>query len=882
MANALDDVQSQSVDQNQLPTQQPDQSQPTQAQPVSQPQVAPSGQPQAAAPTTPSTPAPDQPQHPLVQHASVLHDIAQALAGGPRYKTTVDVSTGETKRTPMPMDRKDIGMAIALSAITGSLAGMGAKGTNANAQAASLGFNATSQARKDADKQADEQTQADLARHMQITETNFRMHDNALRAGKMSYDQNKEYVDSFKDLYQRLQDTYPNAIKGVVAESDLSKYHVSKDGALPVGIVPRTDSTTGKQMVDSYGIPQWDVDYAIVDPTVAMELSDEDKAVGQKYGLPGYTNSDGQPTNLPTNLQLKLGTILNQKAKIGALKLAEGDVKNFTDTLNRSAAGANVPVWGMFPDLEHLAGFIQDHESGGKEDARNMRNNNPGNLKATSPSQHQDKDGFRIFDSAEEGRLELVNQLQRDMVRMPSASPEQYFEHYSPNSDPGNGPGTSEAYAKAARKASGIAQVDNVDQKFKPIDLAAEVKRDPMLADSLAKFQAIFNRTGSYGQAIDELGKKDQGAATRISQLYGGRSVIDEFDQDKVLEAEQAKDRIKSNEQIRKEALDRQGKEAEKYDTYRSDAKAIAGDPNDPSSGDMLALDKLISQRTADRPLVFNMIKGFNPNWSMADAEAKLGVWKDFTTDKGKASQQVKSANTLFDHIGGALDASDAYRRSGQSDLLNKPLNWWNQHFANDPLLAQYRTAIEPVRSEFMTFLQNNHALTEQDKKTGDILLSDTMTPALMEASLKQFAETAAFRLKENDQQWFRMFRRHFPGMISDDALSAIQKMTDANGNNKTADILKDMDTGGSILGSSNGRGVPGKTVAEALGRPQQPTQQQPNPQGQPQGQPKFAKTFTNGQQQIGWDGKQWVDVKTGQPYQAASAQATPSSGGMK
>ena len=134
---------------------------------------------------------------------------------------------------------------------------------------------------------------------------------------------------------------------------------------------------------------------------------------------------------------------------------------------------------------------------------------------------------------------------------------------------------------------------------------------------------------------------------------------------------------------------------------------------------------------------------------------------------------------------------------------------------ANDPLLQTMQAAIEPVKSEFLTFLQNNHALTDQDRKTGDVLSSETMTPAQIEASLKQFAATAAFRLKETDNQFARAFDgHHFPGIMTDDAVKTVQKINDP----KLNEIVKDLDTGGFAGGGAKGYGTPGRRVADVIG----------------------------------------------------------------
>src|SRR4051794_36705288 len=70
------------------------------------PQPNPDPQNVANAPTTAHA------AHPAVKKASLLHDVAQALAGGPRFTTSIDPMTGTTARTAVPLSGKQLGMAI--------------------------------------------------------------------------------------------------------------------------------------------------------------------------------------------------------------------------------------------------------------------------------------------------------------------------------------------------------------------------------------------------------------------------------------------------------------------------------------------------------------------------------------------------------------------------------------------------------------------------------------------------------------------------------------------------------------------------------------------------------------------------------------------------
>ena len=66
----------------------------------------------------------DPAAHPSVQRASIINSIGEALAGGPRYTTAIDPSTGVVTRTKVPLSRSDIGMAIAMETLSGALSGL--------------------------------------------------------------------------------------------------------------------------------------------------------------------------------------------------------------------------------------------------------------------------------------------------------------------------------------------------------------------------------------------------------------------------------------------------------------------------------------------------------------------------------------------------------------------------------------------------------------------------------------------------------------------------------------------------------------------------------------------------------------------------------------
>jgi hypothetical protein len=294
-----------------------------------------SANPPAVPKATPAPPAQNQNANdPLVQHASRVSQVARVLAGNPQ-RVSID-SNGNTVRTPAPLSRNDVLMAIALSALQGSLAGFSQRGPGATGRAAAAGFDAVSQSQQQANQQQQEQAIADYARRMQIADLNMRLYSNARAVGREDYATNQQYVSQFSDLANQLQQDHPEFVKGVATYADLPKFNVTKDSALPYKVVPRLDPQTGQQVVDAKGTPQWDIDYLVVDPGAKGNfLSDDDIRVLQEMGKPGFVDGDGKPSKLSAgNLPLKMA--LNLKSQVAAYQLSKDGAANFYKSLQQS------------------------------------------------------------------------------------------------------------------------------------------------------------------------------------------------------------------------------------------------------------------------------------------------------------------------------------------------------------------------------------------------------------------------------------------------------------------------------------------------------------------------------------------------------------------
>ena len=373
------------------------QAQPAQSQPSPQtsPQPAQAQQPgQSAQPTqagtpgaksaqqpqTPGQPAPTTPPvNPQVaaakQKASGFYEVAQVLAGGPRYTYNVD-DNGNMQKTQVPVSGKHLALAIAMEALSGMAAGFGAKpGPGVEGRAAAAGFAQVQKQQADQDQAQKAQAQQDFARKAQVTETNMRMLSMARTVGKMDNEATDGYIKQYEPLLAHLKQVAPDSLEGPIKYSDFAKYNVTTDNAIPFMRIPRL-GPDGKQVNDARGNPQWDVDYYIVKP--GMKLTDlldkNDQATAKKMGLSWAGNDSvlSSPMALDNALNLKsrlagwnvseamFNNIFKEGDAIGQ-KMPEGATK-LNELAETSEASAGV-------DPKYIKALIQ-HESSGDPNAK--------------------------------------------------------------------------------------------------------------------------------------------------------------------------------------------------------------------------------------------------------------------------------------------------------------------------------------------------------------------------------------------------------------------------------------------------------------------------------------------------------------------------------
>jgi hypothetical protein len=210
-------------------------------------------------------------------------------------------------------------------------------------------------------------------------------------------------------------------------------------------------------------------------------------------------------------------------------------------------------------------------------------------------------------------------------------------------------------------------------------------------------------------------------------------------------------------------------------------------------SGDLAKLSDVTTYRKDQRAALSIALhdeavaEGKDPrDWSATALETKASMWKDYK--EGKTSNNIQAFDAFLGHAGDAMEQNEDWRRTN-SPLINKPLNWLAKNATNDEHYEAFTDALEPVRKEFMSFLNANRAEHVEDIRTMQTVLNDAKTPAEIETALKQLGRSADIRLRSVGTKWRNTIHSEFPNLISDDGMRTLQRMgvRDGNGNPSTS-----------------------------------------------------------------------------------------------
>jgi hypothetical protein len=239
------------------------------------PQAAPAGTMPAQAPV------------PLTRVQKLLQTarhISEAMTPGGLTQTTIDPNTGETTRTQAPLTGRQIGLAIAMEAISGGLAGAGAHGPNATGQAAASGLaqgQKLAEAHAQQQAQVDQQAQTDLRTKQQVITNLLQTRQLAMTLGRQSLEDATASVQADAENWKEHQDDPTSILASGLTHDDaykqLAQLGMGNAQVLITSAHPRRDPQTGAplyQMPNGQIVPQGtpgsysapDFTYALVKP----------------------------------------------------------------------------------------------------------------------------------------------------------------------------------------------------------------------------------------------------------------------------------------------------------------------------------------------------------------------------------------------------------------------------------------------------------------------------------------------------------------------------------------------------------------------------------------------------------------------------------------
>lgn len=284
--------------------------------------------------------------HPAVQKASLLRDVAQTLAGGPRYTTTVDPTTGAATRTRVPLSSRDIGMAIALEAISGALSGLAVTGPGATGRAAAAGFQQGQQQIQQAQAQQEQQAQQDfqnqsqqLARRASIYETNSRAILNTAEAEQRG----AEAIDKLAEINRAsgVLDVDPDLLdNGGTPMTQAELMDALKSGKLSP--TDQLGPVAGRvEITNPDGSKRWEATHLIIkDPNTPTPLTQEDWDRYADGGVPGFQKG----TKIGSETQISLRTKQNANEVLASHTLADQRLDDLRTSLNGTQYASHVPT----------------------------------------------------------------------------------------------------------------------------------------------------------------------------------------------------------------------------------------------------------------------------------------------------------------------------------------------------------------------------------------------------------------------------------------------------------------------------------------------------------------------------------------------------------
>jgi len=156
------------------------------------------------------------------------------------------------------------------------------------------------------------------------------------------------------------------------------------------------------------------------------------------------------------------------------------------------------------------------------------------------------------------------------------------------------------------------------------------------------------------------------------------------------------------------------------------------------------------------------------------DTQMSINAWRSLAPG-GKVGTQVTSYGTFLQHTGDLYDSVKSLDNTN-FPFMNKSINWMRNN-SGDPRVKAFLAKLDPVKKEFESFLLNNRALYEDDRKDAQKIIDENASPAQMLGVLPSLVHTGKARLDELNASFNRATGEDIPNAISPKAKSAMDRI---------------------------------------------------------------------------------------------------------
>lgn len=392
----------------------------------------------------------------------------------------------------------------------------------------------------------------------------------------------------------------------------------------------------------------------------------------------------------------------------------------------------------------------------------NMRNNNPGNLKDPSSGE------FRTFNDPQEGALANLADLQLKISGDSPAMKAKFGDNYEPNLSnlistwaPASDNNNPAAYADFVSKKTGI-----------PIDRKLSVEDAARILPAIAEFEGgqPYNALATVPQPPMAPPQSALASYAPLPQTQTNAMTLPDQPQESALVA-QARQLAIAGAITPNEFLNIQQKEAEKAAKVASED--IPGDPTKRGpeylatipDGDIKNKAQAIIEGRAPFPNITSrtpsnvkaalaVAQQADPTLSAATFPMRAKAAKDFASG-GQEAKSVNALNTALNHLNTLSEAADELHNTG-STWVNWAVNPATSVVSDkfNARLKKYEAAKNAVASEVAKVYKGVGALSVEEQREWQKILSPNLGPEAQKAAIAQTAELLRGKIDALSKQY--------------------------------------------------------------------------------------------------------------------------------